>query len=181
MRRQIEAWTKLRAPIEQAREVLANQPECLFGDSCRPEDRKARRYPTSLEVARGQGGVHHEVVVEAGFPDTVAGRLVLPIRWAAPGRGHLLPSFDGAIEIEDDAVQSRLGLRGTYGLPLGVLGRFGDSVAGRRIAQQSLASFVEQVARRLDAEVDRRNAITPRNLSVYQVDLREIGPENYLG
>lgn len=181
MRREIEAWTKLRAPIERARDVMATQPECLFADRCRSEDRLARRYPTSLDVGVGHAGIHHDVIVEAGYPDPHADHLVLPVSWEATGGGRLLPSFVGAVEVVDDGVRSRLGLRGSYTLPLGLLGRFGDSVAGRRVAQQSLTAFVAQIARRLDAEVDRRNEAAPFPQPHYHVDLHEVGPENHLG
>ena len=43
-------------------------------------------------------------------------------------------------------------------MPLGVLGRVGDTVAGGRIARRSLAGLVERLAARLEREAEQRVA-----------------------
>jgi hypothetical protein len=182
MKRNIEASTTARAPIDQARGIIRDDVGCILAERCSPEDRKERRFHTSLAVeAAGGGGLHQEVVVEAGRPTPAETGVVLPVRWRAAGHERLLPTFDGALELQEDGLRTRLLLRGAYTVPLGVLGRVGDAVAGRKAAHQSLASFVEQVARRLDAEADRRMESISYHPAPYHVDLREVGPESDAG
>ena len=47
-------------------------------------------------------------------------------------------------------------LRGRYVVPLGSIGRFGDGVAGRRLARRSLVALLERIAVRLNAETERQ-------------------------
>jgi hypothetical protein len=101
---------------------------------------------------------------------------VLPLGWSATGHGHLLPTFEGALEISKRRSLTRLRLAGEYTVPLGLLGRIGDDVFGWRVARRSLNALVERMTARLEAEVQSR-----------AVDLRGVRrprgpyPEIYVG
>ena len=181
MKRQIEATTTLRAPVDRARDVIRTDPGCVFAERCSAEDRKARRFHASLHVDARGGGLHQEIVVETGIPDSTADQVVVPVHWRAATHERLFPTFDGALELHDDGLRTQVVLRGSYVAPLGVAGRVGDRVAGRRAAYQSLTSFVQEVARRLDGEVDRRMESISFRPAPYHVDVRDVGPDNYIG
>jgi hypothetical protein len=181
MERGIEASTTLRAPIDRARDILCGDPGCVFADRSTAEERQARCFHTTLGVEAGGGGVQQAVVVATGLPDTTDDTVTLPVQWHAAGHERLFPTFTGALEVRGEGLKTQVTLRGAYTVPLGIVGRFGDGVVGRRAARQSLTSFVEQVARRLDAEADRRMNSVAFHPAPYAVDLREVGPENYIG
>jgi GAF domain-containing protein len=78
------------------------------------------------------------------------------------------------VEVRAEAVgTSLLTVRGTYTVPLGPVGRFGDGVIGRRLARQSLAAFVEGLARRLDGAANRQAAELSWQPAPYTVTVRE--------
>ena len=74
-----------------------------------------------------------------------------------------------------------LRLEGSYTVPLGAVGRFGDNVLGQRLARRSLSALLEQIAYRLESEVEWRAALA--NLSDPNLlDLQETQhPEIYIG
>ncbi|HET9444108.1 MAG TPA: hypothetical protein VFO65_12340, partial [Acidimicrobiales bacterium] len=72
-------------------------------------------------------------------------------------------------------------LHGTYHVPSGPEATFGQALAERRLARQSLAAFLEQAARRLDDEVDRSADAVPVDELVHAVTLREARSEHYIG
>lgn len=182
MKRDIEATTTVRAPIDRAREILCSDPGCVLADRTTAEERQTRCFHTILGVeAAGGGGLHQEVVVETGLPDSADDVVTMPVQWHPAGHERMFPTFAGALELHDEGYRTQVRLRGAYTVPFGVLGRFGDGLAGRRAAHQSLTSFVEQVARRLDTEADRRMESVAWHPAPYTVDLREVGPENYIG
>lgn len=51
----------------------------------------------------------------------------------------------------------------------------------RRGIEASTTAFLEQTARRLDAEVARRTEAVSWHPAPYPVSVREIGPDNYWG
>lgn len=174
MKRSIEATTKVRAPLDQACAVLADDAATVLAGACSAEERRARRYLVTLAVDLGAGAcLQQEVALEADRPHRAGVQDVLPIRWHATGHERLVPSFEGELVVSGDSLHTELALRGTYAVPLGPLGRFGEGLAGRRAARRSLTSYLEQLARRLDAEVDRRNESVGWRPAPYAVSLCE--------
>lgn len=175
MKRAIEASTTIEVPLEQVRQVLADDPGGVVAEHVEPEDRQARRFRSALGVDLGAGGgIRQAVVIDVGHLRTEGEETRLPLRWQAAGRDRLFPVFDGHLHARAAGPATTLLLvRGTYEVPLGAVGRFGDGLIGRRLARQSLTSFVEELAARLDAEVHRRMASTSWRPAPYPVSLRE--------
>lgn len=184
MQRSIEATTEVRAALERARPVLIEDPGTVLAGGCSREQRRTRAFVATLSVAIGAGAsLQQDVVVEVGRPHASDDGLTLPMRWHATGHERLAPSFDGELILSGDALHTLLALRGSYVVPLGPLGRFGDGLAGRRVARRSLAGYLEQVARRLDAEVDRRIESAGWHPAPYAVtvDERDCRSEHFIG
>lgn len=188
MKRDIEASTTIQTPIEQANEVLVDDPRRILADPAagdRPEvghangqhadGQWADHITSTLVVGLGAGGsVSKEVAVDVGNATSGDGVTTVPLHWQASGRDRLFPIFDGVLEARAEALgASRLTVRGTYTVPLGPVGRFGDGVIGRRLARQSLVAFVEGLARRLDHEAHRRAAAVSWYPAPYPVTVRE--------
>lgn len=173
----MELSTGLRAPMARAAEVLVAEPASVVSDHSTAAERRQRRLNTTLGIDLGPAGrLDARVVVEMGTARVEVDRTTVAVRWHAAGWERMFPAFAGVLEARKEGEAAILVLRGTYTVPLGPLGGFGDGLAGRRVARRSLTAFLEQAARRLDAGVDRRySAASPPPISPYPVSLRELG------
>lgn len=183
MERSIEASTTVRAAPARVRQVLLDDPGSVLGDACSPDDRRARRFRAQLGAGfRGGASVHQEVEVQLGAPGPVdGGGVTLALTWRATGHDRLVPAFRGELRASPDRAGTLLSLHGTYAVPLGAIGRFGEAVGLRRLARRSLSAFVADVARRLDAEVDRRLEVMPTQQAHTVVVHEHVGSEHYVG
>jgi hypothetical protein len=106
----------------------------------------------------------------------------VPLHWQAWGRERLFPVFDGELRAAPvGPAATTVVVSGTYSVPLGPVGRFGDGLIGRRLARQSLTAFLEDAARRIDAEVHRRLHSVAWRPAPYPVSLREDDAERTVG
>lgn len=157
MERSIEASTTIPVALARAREVLLDDPGAVFNEAHTVGERRARRFRLELSVDLGAGAsVHQEVTLQLGVARSTENGLVLPLTWQATGRERLFPTFKGELEASEARTGTGLRLKGAYTVPLSVVGRFGNGVVGRRLARRSLGALVEQLAWRLESEVERR-------------------------
>lgn len=175
VKRGIEASTTVIVQFQQVRDVFADDPGGVVSGSVGPDDRRDRRFRSELGVALGAGGELRQAVdIQVGALAVADARATLPLRWQASGRDRLFPVFEGRLEATPAGLDAtRLVVRGTYVVPLGPVGRFGDGLVGRRLARQSLTAFLEDAAGRIDAEVHRRTASIGWRPAPYPVALRE--------
>ena len=183
MERSIEASTTIRVAFARGREVLLDDPGALFTETQTADERRERRFSSDLGVDLGAGAsVHQDVTVQLGVPRSIDDGLVLPLTWRATGREDWLPTFTGELEVSGARQGTRLRLNGTYTVPLGMVGRFGDGVLGRRLARRSLGALVERLASRLESEVQARLDSVDWRPAPRRIDLREQGhSEIYIG
>jgi hypothetical protein len=176
MERQLQAAASVRAPLATAADVLRDDPGSVFADGPPTvEQRRARRFAVPVGAAVGSGTAVEQLVdLEVGMVRVDGGTATVPVRWEPTGHQRLLPTFVGELVLRPDASgRTDIELRGAYRVPLGpVVGRFGDTLIGRRIARQSLADLLDRAARRLDRVVDRRHDDLPRS-APYHPDLRD--------
>jgi hypothetical protein len=182
MEQPIEASTTSRVPFARACEVLLDDPGAVFSESQTDRQRSATRFRTELSVDLGAGAsVHQKVTLHEGVPRPTVTGLVLPVTWQATGRDRLLPTFSGALQVSERSRETGLRLDGTYTVPLGAVGRFGNGVVGRRLARRSLNTLVELLASRLESEVARRDSLGgPRESPALVFDVQD-HPEIYIG
>jgi hypothetical protein len=174
MERSLDAATRIRAPLERAREVLSDDPGTVLAGRCTAEDRRQRRFRTMLTVGVGSGAsLQQEIAIDALPVRHGDAGFALPIRWQATGHGRFLPSFDGELVLSGDSLHTELALRGAYIVPLGPVGAFGDGLAGRRLVRRSLEAYLDELARRLDAEADRRVDAIGWHPAPYPITLHE--------
>ena len=185
MDRTIEATTTVHAAPGRARNVLIDDPGSVLTDRHTADDRRARRFTTTLAADIGAGASLQqavEITLDTPFVDDKTQTFVLPLRWHAIGHERLFPSFTGTFELGPDRQGARLDLRGHYAVPFGAVGRFGDGVAGRRVARSSLGAFLGEIALRLDREVVRRIDTRTFHPDPYPVTVHEHDrPEIHVG
>lgn len=91
--------------------------------------------------------LQREVTVGFGpFIEEDDGTVTLALWWEAAQQPWLFPTFDGGLEVHDRRDGTELRLVGSYQLPLGQAGVFGDEFLGHRVARASLEAFLEEIA-----------------------------------
>lgn len=95
--------------------------------------------------------VSHDVDVEILAVHSDVDRVDVDLAWAPTGNRATLPSFTGTLHVASgDAATTELVLEGSYRVPLGPIGRFGDGVVGNRIAQRSTTELLERMSKRIE-------------------------------
>jgi hypothetical protein len=174
MERWVTSRTAIGTPFDGATEVLVNEPAALL-----PTDH--RIHPCggavlTLSAGTGAGAeAGHDVVLRFGAPCSAEGEAWLPVEWAPTSHSHVLPSFRGVVELIDGPERTELGITGTYDVPLGVLGRFGDGLLGRRVALQSVRTLLESMANQLRARVAATEVPAGWKPAPHPIDVRD-GP-----
>ena len=157
MERAIETAVVVAAPFGQVRDVFLTRPSVLIDGVPTSEGMPTGCFRSLLTTPiGGRAAVQQEIIVAIGAARPARDAVVVPIRWDPAGHEHLLPSFEGTLEAVPSLQATKLTLRGAYHVPLGVLGRLADDVAGRRVGQQTLAAFAHRSADCLEREVARR-------------------------
>lgn len=147
-RRSIDVWRYIPIAVDLAVANVGSGPQRLLGSQgC--GDRQAR---ADLQ-AEMPGGRTVTRSARVGFGPLMEedGAMVLPIWWEDAEHPDLFPTFDGGLELRADGRGTALRLVGSYVPPLGLLGRFGDGLAGHRIVMASLNKFLTDVATLLTA------------------------------
>lgn len=174
MDRWISARTPLVASAEQATTLLMDDSEALIPAS-RPGTSAAMVIDLSVAVGGGSA-IRQDVEVALGAPRSAEGEAWVPISWEPTSHARMLPSFDGALGVVNDGGgRTELSITGTYHVPLGIVGRFGDGVVGRRVAQQSLRVLLQRIAQHIDERIAEQLAHAGWKPAPYPVDLRERG------
>lgn len=157
VRRSIDLSVPVLVEVAQARAVLLDGPGVIFGDDLNATTQEHPDARANLSVDLGGGAsIHQEVVMQFGAARSTATRVTVPVVWRATGRERWFATFTGEVALSETRRETRLRLNGTYTVPLGVVGRVGDVVLGRRLAHQSLEALLGRVAQSLESEVERR-------------------------
>jgi hypothetical protein len=101
-------------------------------------------------MALGVGAVRREVVVTIDELLVRGDRATLPLEWHAADHAPLFPTFLGELVAEPSVAGTRLTLSGSYWVPLGRVGRFGDGVIGHRIACDAVRTVLDAFGQRLE-------------------------------
>lgn len=93
-----------------------------------------------------------EVVLNLGHPKITYSGLAIPITWRATGAGLLFPRLTGELEISRRSVdKSRMRIQASYDPPFGWIGDVLDRLLLERIAQLTVADWLERVAASLES------------------------------
>lgn len=153
MERSIEASTIIGVPSDQVGRLLVNDPSVAL--------------PTSTTI--GVGGVHRDLVVTVDDSFATDDSVVVPIAWHAAEHQRLFPIFLGELVAEMSVAGTRLTMIGSYSIPFGLAGRFGDGLLGRRVAHGALRGVLIGVAERLEAVFDAGDPTGGRDVSITEL------------
>lgn len=151
-RHELHAYDYVNHSYEAVRDAILADPASVF------------RRATAAAAVQGDGA-HGELHVKAG-PFELGAAIEIEVRsieatqapdgrpatklaiaWKAAQRAGLFPTMQATFSIYAlGANETQLELAGTYDPPLGVVGDAIDAIAMRRIAKESVAGFVRDVA-----------------------------------
>jgi hypothetical protein len=119
-----------------------------------------------LRIEIGGGAITRRVDAEVGPLINGHETLRMPVRWKAAEHPNLFPVMVADLHVSDlDGGHIELRFVGEYRAPLGAVGAVADTLAGSRLAEKSLNTFLTDVAHRLEAalvEHAPRPGVTPR-------------------
>jgi hypothetical protein len=148
--RQIRRHAFVERPYEEVWPLLASASRSVLGDD---EGATPGRASSELHVWRGMD-LSREVRLHFGGVVCTEQWARMAIRWEDRRHPRLFPVLDAVLEVAPLAFErgevTEVALTGWYRPPLGALGGLADRVAGRGVAAESVAWFVERVASRIE-------------------------------
>jgi hypothetical protein len=174
--REIRHYAYVDRPYEDVWPVLAGAPrQVLSGDATVPGDLEA----PELHVRRAGITLARTVRLRFGGIVVDEERARLSLRWEDSRHPKLFPVLEAVLDLAPVAARRRqitqIGLVGRYLPPLGVVGGIGDRLAGEDVAAQSVARFVDELARRLERMV---TSTSPDPEPAREADLPDDGSPN---
>jgi hypothetical protein len=128
-------------------------------------DQIVRNPLEELRIEIGGGAITRRVDAEVGPVINGHRTLRMPVRWKAAEHPNLFPVMVADLHVSDlDGDHIELRFVGEYRAPLGAVGAVADMLAGSRLAEKSLNTFLTDVAHRLEAalvEHARQAGVTP--------------------
>jgi len=153
--RTVRHYAYVERPYEAVWAKLAQAPRQVLGGDDAPSAGGAL---AELHVRRAGIDVSRAVKIKFGGLVTEEEMARMGLHWEAGRHPQLFPVLDGILSLAPIVSGRRhvtqVGLVGRYRPPFGALGGIGDRMAGEEVAAESVARFVDDVARRLEAQAD---------------------------
>lgn len=122
--------------LDRVRASLEEWADIAYRDG---EDLMAKVGPMS--------SVSRRVQLVIGVAEIYSGGLVYPISWTVNGAAMLFPSLEADLWLTSlGPHQTRLTLKGNYRPPLGTLGRIADRALLGRVAEATVADWIDRLA-----------------------------------
>ena len=154
-RHELHAYDYVNHPYEAVRGALLADPLGTFQRATSAAASKSAELHAKLGAIEVGAEVAIKVVAieDARSPnDGAATNLV--IEWSAVRRPELFPTMRATLSVYAlTPTETQLDFTGTYDPPLGILGDAVDALAMRQVAKESVAGFIQEVARFLRASV----------------------------
>ena len=152
--RTVRHYAYVERPYEAVWAKLAQAPRQVLGGDEAPSDGSL----TDLHVRRAGIDLARAVKIKFGGLVAEDGMARMGLRWEARRHPQFFPVLEGILSlfpiVSGRRHVTQVGLVGRYRPPFGVLGDIGDRVAGEGVAVETVARFVDGVARRLEDQVD---------------------------
>jgi CBS domain-containing protein len=160
MRRWLYHFCYVHGDFEHLDEVLRRDlREILRAATGMPDEPPAGdgSFVMSLRVPVLGAHVDADMRVTTGVATYRTGCLTIPVQWRGDQHPHVLPDFDGRLELQPDSrSQAALILAGSSRTPMGPLGAFVDSVLINGLTPRSLAQLVHAVGEELENRASGR-------------------------
>ena len=158
----IQLYEYVNHPYEQVSAALVRDAVGLFQRATTTATGRADSLVTKLNVKIGGFEVGRNVVVhvlktnpEAKPPGHIAEKATeFEIEWHAEKAAALFPAMRATLTVYPlSPNETQLQLRGEYDPPGGIFGTVADRLVGHRIAEASVHSFLDALARRMNEEL----------------------------
>jgi hypothetical protein len=101
----------------------------------------------------GPKGITRQVALEVWSPEVHWYGVVYPLRWKALGATKLFPELNADLVLSKDGPdRTTLTLRGIYDPPLGSVGRMADRALLGRVAEATVADWMDRLAAALSPQ-----------------------------
>jgi hypothetical protein len=140
-------FVHVNRPFDEVEPALVSQLNNLasLADAAYREGEDLR---DKIGLSRDRGVVARTIQLVAGLPLRGDQQTTIPLAWEATGTPGLFPKLDADLIVATVGPDlSQIAMRGTYAPPLGPLGRALDRAVLHRVAEASVKSFVDGVAR----------------------------------
>lgn len=141
----VHYFTEAPVPLERAAQAvtrLRREMSSWAGSAYRSGEALAGRLG-------GKAGLASLVLFEIGLPTVTTGGCSYPVKWRATGAASLFPRLQADLELADLGGSVIVTLRGTYDPPLGEVGRMVDRAVLGRVADATVKSWVDRLAREI--------------------------------
>jgi len=164
MSEEIRCYEYVNRPYAEVSEALTSDALGVFERATHTAVSRAKELVTTLHVSVAGFDIGKDVVIRVRNVDRNASppghmgpvATALELEWHADTSAALFPTMRATLMIYPLAPgETQLDLRGAYDPPGGVFGTVADRMLGRRVAEASVHRFLEDVARRLSAELER--------------------------
>ena len=150
---EIRVYDYVNHGYDQVRALVTENARAVFQAATTAAASRARSVASQLRVDLGVVGIEAEINIHVrkiveNYSEPVAERVTrLHLEWQAATMPALFPVMNGELAIYPlTATETQLDFSGEYKPPLGALGRTVDAIAGRRVAEATVHSFVSDVA-----------------------------------
>ena len=153
----VRYYVTIERPIEECREVLLESPDEWLPNLVQSSEGPAEQLMARMGFSILAVGVRKRAIVQLGKPMLLRDWLHIPISWEAQPVSELFPRFEGELQLVPIGPgETKLALAGTYDPPLGDVGRAVDNLLMHTAAEATVKDFVEQLAKRLEKELQER-------------------------
>ena len=140
-------FVHVNRPFSEVEPVLVSQLNS-FGSFADAAYREGEDLRDKIGLSRGHSVMAKTVQLVAGIPLRGGQQTTVPFAWEATGTPGLFPKLDADLIVATVGPElCQIAMRGTYDPPLGPLGRALDRAVLHRVAEASVKSFVDRVAR----------------------------------
>lgn len=150
--RGIHRYAYAARPFEDIWPLFGNAPARAFGAIHRAEGEGLE-----LRIRRAGVDLPRTVLLDVGGLVHVGERALVPVSWSDFDRPRLFPVLKAVLELAPADYRrqpiTQIGLLGRYRPPLGPLGGAVDRLAGGDVVAESVATFVDDLAARIEADL----------------------------
>jgi hypothetical protein len=140
-------FVHVNRPFAEAEPELVAQLNS-FGSLADAAYREGEDLRDKIGLSRDNPVVAKTVQLVAGTPLRGGQQTTIPVAWEATGTPGLFPKLDADLIVATVGPElCQIAMRGTYSPPLGPLGRALDRAVLHRVAEASVKSFVDRVAK----------------------------------
>ncbi len=150
---EIRCYDYVNHPYEQVRDVLSLDALAVFQTATKTAASRVRPIASSLHFDMGGIGVEADIIIsikniEEKTNDAMTGPVTrLQLEWESAKMPSLFPFMKAELAIYPlTRTETQLDFSGLYEPPLGAVGKAVNAIIGRRIAEVSVHSFVDDVA-----------------------------------